>query len=49
MISFREHISGLFIAGVYYWLTGDELGANTCWGTANTLLDNTINLTIMVS
>jgi hypothetical protein len=49
MISFREHISGLFVAGVYFWLVGDELGADTCWETANTLLDNTITLTIMVA
>lgn len=37
-MSFREHLSGLFVAGVYYWLQDDELGANTCWHTALILL-----------
>jgi hypothetical protein len=26
-----EHISGLTVAGFYYWFTDNELGAITCW------------------
>ena len=37
-ISTGEHITGLTIAGFYYLLMGNELGAETCWKTAVELL-----------
>lgn len=30
-MSLNEHITGLLVAGFYYWLTDNELGATTCW------------------
>jgi hypothetical protein len=36
MITVKEHLAGLFVAGLYYWLVmDDELGAWTCWDTAD--------------
>lgn len=37
-ISTGEHITGLTVAGFYYLLMGNELGAETCWKTAVELI-----------
>jgi hypothetical protein len=45
MITFRQHLSGLFIAGLYYSLMDDDLGASICFDTAVSIL-NTNALTV---
>ena len=40
----QEHLAGLLIAGYYYCVLGDQLGANTCWETGATLLRMYIRL-----
>lgn len=42
MITFRQHLSGLFIAGIYYSLSDDILGAKVCFETAVSLLQANI-------
>lgn len=37
-MTIKEHLTGLFIGGFYYWLVGDYLGADTCWKTAVELI-----------
>jgi hypothetical protein len=31
VLSLSEHITGLFVAGYYYWFIGNDLGAESCW------------------
>ena len=34
-----DHITALFVGGVYYWLMGEEATADMCWRTAVDILD----------
>lgn len=38
MITFQQHLAGLFVAGVYYSLMDDALGASVCFKTAVSML-----------
>ncbi len=48
-IDLKEYITGMFTAGVYYWLVGNELGAHTCWETGAYVLKCATATQVMVS
>jgi hypothetical protein len=37
-MSKSEHISALFIGGLFYWIVGEEATAAMCWKTAVDIL-----------
>lgn len=43
----NEYITGMFVAGMYYWLMGDELSAAICWKTGADVVNHTT--VVMVS
>jgi hypothetical protein len=45
----KEYITGMFVAGVYYWFVGNELNASICWDTGVYVLKYVNATQIMVS
>jgi hypothetical protein len=41
-MSVQDHITGLFVAGLFYWFIDDELAAATCWKSAVQILNSNI-------
>lgn len=40
MTATKEHVTALFVAGIYYWLTGQDAWAGICFGEANRIVSH---------
>jgi hypothetical protein len=38
-MSLSEHVTALFVGGLYYWFIGQEATADMCWRTATQIID----------